>query len=296
MRNRVRGCVGAQRDAPRSCWRECGRPGPLSAGRATTCTSGCAPCSSSTTFIASTCPRNRACRSADSCPSTATTTCCAGGLKRRSTSSCASRPRRARTSPSRARSPPPTTGSASRRWPTRCAAACARCEATSGCSASGIPSDQPLRVRPELLTRPAPDAPYPILRETTPVRMDLSHSAWSDIFFLGMDYPEGARVLNISIDLGVRGRDPAPARRSRRTCASSTSRCCAWPASTWPPGGHHQPGGGLRLRARLPGPAQGRADRLGPRAAGHGRVGGAPVGPAGAVGRARAAGSNWSAT
>ena len=25
-----------------------------------------------------------------------------------------------------------------------------------------------------------------------------------------MDYPEGARVLNISIDLGVRGRDPAP--------------------------------------------------------------------------------------
>jgi len=37
--------------------------------------------------------------------------------------------------------------------------------------------------------------------------MDLSHSAWSDIFFLGMDYPEGARVLNVSIDLGVRGRD-----------------------------------------------------------------------------------------
>ena len=39
------------------------------------------------------------------------------------------------------------------------------------------------------------------------MRMDLSHSAWSDIFFLGMDYPEGARVLNISIDLGVHGRD-----------------------------------------------------------------------------------------
>ncbi len=39
--------------------------------------------------------------------------------------------------------------------------------------------------------------------------MDLSHSGWSDIFFLGMDYPEGARVLNVSIDLGVRGRDAA---------------------------------------------------------------------------------------
>ncbi len=74
----------------------------------------------------------------------------------------------------------------------------------------GHPADQPLRVRPELLRRPAADAPFPILREATPVRMDLSHSAWSDIFFLGMDYPEGARVLNVSIDLGVRGRDAAP--------------------------------------------------------------------------------------
>ncbi len=74
----------------------------------------------------------------------------------------------------------------------------------------GHPADQPLRVRPELLQRPSPDDPFPILREATPVRMDLSHSAWSDIFFLGMDYPEGARVLNISIDLGVRGRDKSP--------------------------------------------------------------------------------------
>ena len=40
--------------------------------------------------------------------------------------------------------------------------------------------------------------------------MDLSHSGWSDIFFLGMDFPEGARVLNMSVDLGVRGRDARP--------------------------------------------------------------------------------------
>src|SRR3712207_533076 len=40
--------------------------------------------------------------------------------------------------------------------------------------------------------------------------MDLTHSGWSDIFFLGMDYPEGARVMNVSIDLGVRGRDRGP--------------------------------------------------------------------------------------
>lgn len=74
----------------------------------------------------------------------------------------------------------------------------------------GHPADHPLRLRPELLHRAGPDAPFPILRECCPVRMDLSHSAWSDIFFLGMDYPEGARVLNISVDLGVRGRDAQP--------------------------------------------------------------------------------------
>jgi hypothetical protein len=70
----------------------------------------------------------------------------------------------------------------------------------------GHPADHPLRARPELLQR-GPDGAYPVLRERTPVRMDLSHSGWSDIFFLGMDFPEGARVLNVSIDLGVHGRD-----------------------------------------------------------------------------------------
>jgi len=67
------------------------------------------------------------------------------------------------------------------------------------------PEDAPLRIRPELLERATADDLFPILREATPVRMDLSHSGWSDIFFLGMDFPEGARVLNVSIDLSVRG-------------------------------------------------------------------------------------------
>jgi len=70
----------------------------------------------------------------------------------------------------------------------------------------GHPADHPLRLRPDLLRRGG-DGTYPILREATPVRMDLTHCGWSDIFFLGMDYPEGAKVLNVSIDLGVRGRD-----------------------------------------------------------------------------------------
>jgi len=73
----------------------------------------------------------------------------------------------------------------------------------------GHPADHPLRLRPELLRRDA-EGGHPILRERTPVRMDLSHSGWSDIFFLGMDFPEGARVLNVSIDLGVHGRDAEP--------------------------------------------------------------------------------------
>jgi hypothetical protein len=74
----------------------------------------------------------------------------------------------------------------------------------------GHPDDHPLRIREEL-KRHQSDGSLPILREETPVRMDLTHSAWSDIFFLGMDFPEGARVLNVSVDLAVLGRGDTPA-------------------------------------------------------------------------------------
>ncbi len=67
---------------------------------------------------------------------------------------------------------------------------------------AGHTENYPLRLRKELLQgEPA----FPILREATPVRMDLTHSGWSDIFFLGMDFPEGARVVNASINLAVHG-------------------------------------------------------------------------------------------
>ncbi len=69
----------------------------------------------------------------------------------------------------------------------------------------GHRADHPLRIRRELLVRSG--LTYPILCEQTPVRLDLSHSGWSDIFFLGMDYPAGARVANVSVDLGVYRRD-----------------------------------------------------------------------------------------
>lgn len=72
----------------------------------------------------------------------------------------------------------------------------------------GCAEEVPLRLRPKL--KQLQDGVYPVLHERTAVRMDLTHSAWSDIFFLGMDYPEGARVLNVSINLAVQGRDAAP--------------------------------------------------------------------------------------
>ncbi|MEM9478111.1 MAG: UTP--glucose-1-phosphate uridylyltransferase [Verrucomicrobiota bacterium] len=74
---------------------------------------------------------------------------------------------------------------------------------------TGQAHEHPLRVRKELLEL-SETGTFPVIHEKTAVRMDLSHSSWSDIFFLGMDYPEGARVLNISVDLAVRGRDETP--------------------------------------------------------------------------------------
>jgi galactokinase/mevalonate kinase-like predicted kinase len=71
----------------------------------------------------------------------------------------------------------------------------------------GHQDEHSLRIHSKLLKRHNGSPVYPILEEKTPVRMDLSHSGWSDIFFLGMDYPEGARVVNVSVDLGVYKRD-----------------------------------------------------------------------------------------
>lgn len=67
----------------------------------------------------------------------------------------------------------------------------------------GHPADHPLRIAPEMLSQDESTGLYPVIAESTAVRMDLTHSGWSDIFFLGMDFPSGAKVLNISIDLCV---------------------------------------------------------------------------------------------
>ncbi|MEW6713894.1 MAG: UTP--glucose-1-phosphate uridylyltransferase [Nitrospirota bacterium] len=57
----------------------------------------------------------------------------------------------------------------------------------------------------ELTTRDNITALYPVGMDASPVRLDPSHSGWSDIFFLGMDFPEGARVVNISVNLKIHG-------------------------------------------------------------------------------------------
>ncbi len=72
----------------------------------------------------------------------------------------------------------------------------------------GHPDDYPLNILAEL--RKPIEHPQPWLIEQTSVRMDLSHSSWSDIFFLGMDRPEFAKVINVSIDLAISGSEVGP--------------------------------------------------------------------------------------
>ena len=137
---------------------------------------------------------------------------------------------------------------------------------------AGHPADYPLRVRPELLA----GAPvFPILRETTPVRMDLTHSGWSDIFFLGMDFPEGARVLNISIDLAVRsasapdGAPKPPVEAYFRVIDQPVLRLTSVDLQASADVTIDRRS--LRFRARLSRPVEGRRDRQRHRASRHGR-------------------------
>ena len=49
-----------------------------------------------------------------------------------------------------------------------------------------------------------------------------------------MDFPEGAKVLNVSIDLGVHGRDAAPQAAGRGVPARHRrTACCGWSALIW---------------------------------------------------------------
>lgn len=67
--------------------------------------------------------------------------------------------------------------------------------------------EYPFSAPAELTTPDTETASYPVGTDAAPVRLDPSHSGWSDIFFLGMDFPEGARVVNISVNLRIHGSD-----------------------------------------------------------------------------------------
>jgi len=66
--------------------------------------------------------------------------------------------------------------------------------------------DSPFRVKDEYTLKDSETGLYPIGADRSPVRADPCHSGWSDIFFLGMDFPAGARVINMSVDLAIHDR------------------------------------------------------------------------------------------
>ena len=76
-----------------------------------------------------------------------------------------------------------------------------RCNENSLLFSTGSLKDYPYSVSAELTTPDPETGAYPVGVDTSPVRLDPSHSGWSDIFFLGMDFPEGAKVVNISVNL-----------------------------------------------------------------------------------------------
>lgn len=71
-------------------------------------------------------------------------------------------------------------------------------------SINGI-EDYPFSVPEEFTIPDTETGRHPVGMDASPVRLDPSHSGWSDIFFLGMDFPEGARVINLSVDLKTHG-------------------------------------------------------------------------------------------
>jgi len=68
--------------------------------------------------------------------------------------------------------------------------------------------EYPLEVPEEYLSPDETTGLYPLGYDCCPVRIDPCHSGWSDIFFLAMDYPEGAGVINFSVDISRRGSGP----------------------------------------------------------------------------------------
>ena len=150
----------APRRSP-NCWPSA-RSWTLSAAPATTSTSACGRCSSSTPSTAFTCPlQARRAEPRAASRSTATHTCCSAASRRPSTSSCRRRRRRARATPISS-----ALAAAYHRLGFQTLADQVRRSVRSvrgnqWMFRMGHPADHPLRIRPELL-RPRPaDGTYP---------------------------------------------------------------------------------------------------------------------------------------
>ncbi|TVR45215.1 MAG: UTP--glucose-1-phosphate uridylyltransferase, partial [Planctomycetota bacterium] len=71
--------------------------------------------------------------------------------------------------------------------------------------------EYPLTLHPSLAQLDSLSGQYPLLQERTAVRLDFSHSGWSDIFFLAMQAPQAAAVVNWSVDIAAEaGQPPQP--------------------------------------------------------------------------------------
>jgi len=188
------------------------------------------PCSFSRRSIAIICRRGPISRAPAACPTPDSAGCSSGASKRRSPGFCAPRRRRAPTKPSPAPSPPLPRARLPN--PRRSGAAHRPGHAGQRVDIPPRPSAGPAAARATRLLRAGGGTtPHPVLRERTPVRMDLTHCGWSDIFFLGMDFPRVPGCSMFPSTWACMAGTPGRARRSKRISASSTNRSSVWRAS-----------------------------------------------------------------
>ena len=124
------------------------------------------------------------------------------------------------TTRSPARWPPPITGWPFKPWPTRCAAACARCAAINGCSAWAIPRISRCAFGPNCLHRVHADGTYPDPARTHARAHGPDAQRLERHFLPGHGFP-GRRAGAERLDRSRRAR-PRRRRRVRRwkpTCA-----------------------------------------------------------------------------
>ena len=94
----------------------------------------------------------------------------------------------------------------------------------------GHPADHPFGSARNCCER-GPDGPFPILASLRPSAWTSRTAAGATFSSWAWTFPKGARVLNVSVDLGVRGRDRRPQPPIEVYLRVIDGRCCGWSAS-----------------------------------------------------------------